>query len=104
MKYAIYQINRERDTDRLLFQNYERTMREAGRINLEIYDKVYEGETEKVGTQEEDELTLERIYFKFNTNKRPSDFKGHSISVSDVVELNGAWWFCDSIGWERFAP
>lgn len=101
MKYTIYQINRDRDAERVKFLSYERTMREAGRINPEIYDKVYEGEIEKVGTLEGDEWTLERIHTIFNINKRPSDFKGHSISVSDVVELDGVRWFCDSIGWKQ---
>lgn len=101
MKYTVYQINRERDAERVKFRSYGCTMREAGRINPEIYDKVYEGEIEQVSTQEKDEWTLERIFKTLNTNKRPSDFKGHSLSVSDIVELDGVRWFCDICGWKR---
>lgn len=101
MKYTVYQINRERDAERVKFLSYDGTMRVAGRINPEIYDKVYEGEIEKVSTQEKDEWTMERIFKTLNTNKRPSDFKGHSLSVSDIVELPSGRWFCDSMGWKQ---
>lgn len=101
MKYTVYQINRERDAERVKFLSYDDTMRMAGRINTEIYDKVYEGEIEKVSTQEKDEWTMERIFKTLNTNKRPSDFKGHSLSVSDIVELPSGRWFCDSMGWKQ---
>lgn len=100
MKYAVYQINTDRDTQRLLFVSYERTMKEAGRIRMEIYDKVYEGEIQphRVG----DEYTLEVLYEELNIHReRHPDFKGLSLAVSDVVELGGVRWFCDSIGWRR---
>ena len=100
MKYTVYQINTERDKNRLLFMNYERTMRDVGKIDMEIYDKVYEGEIQR--PEEEPEWALEDIYVELNRHRdRHPDFRGHSISVSDVVELNGVRWFCDSMGWER---
>lgn len=100
MKYAVYQINTDRDTQRLLFVSYERTMKEAGRIRMEIYDKVYEGEIQPHTIS--NEHTLEVLYEELNIHReRHQDFKGHSLSVSDVVELEGVRWFCDSIGWRR---
>ena len=100
LKYAVYQINTERDANRLLFLNYERTMRDVGKIDMEIYDKVYEGEI-----QEDEicgEFTLERIYFQLNIHRdQHPNCKGHSLSVSDIVEINGMRWFCDSVGWRR---
>ena len=32
--------------------------------------------------------TLENIYRTFNTDDRPADFRGHSLSVSDVVAVS----------------
>jgi hypothetical protein len=62
----------------------------------DMYDLKYEGVVEK-----KEGVTwygvLEHIYHVFNTNK-PEDFKGHSLSVSDIVGLNGKYYFCDSIG------
>ena len=46
--------------------------------------------------------TLENIYRTFNTDDRPADFRGHSLSVSDVVVINRGGkeeaHYCDSIG------
>lgn len=30
---------------------------------------------------------------------RPPDFKGHSLSVSDIVRLDSRLYYCDSVGW-----
>ena len=42
--------------------------------------------------------TLEQLFQEFNIH-RPADFKGHSLSVSDIVELDGRYWYCDNVGW-----
>ena len=46
---------------------------------------------------------LDGLFEKFNLH-RPYDFKGHSMSVSDVVAIreddNWRWYYCDSFGWE----
>ena len=46
--------------------------------------------------------TLENIYRTLNTDDRPADFRGHSLSVSDVVVVNRGGkeeaHYCDSIG------
>lgn len=44
--------------------------------------------------------SLEDIYARFNMF-HPSDFKGHSLSVSDVVMFGDQYYYCDSIGWEN---
>lgn len=100
MKFTVYQINTERDENRLLFMDYESTMRRVGKIDMGIYDKVYEGETKRI--RNDDERTLESIYVELNTYRHQyPDFKGHSLSVSDVVELPSGRWFCDHVGWEK---
>lgn len=61
------------------------------------WERVYVYRTEK-------EPSLNWIYSKFNRGAGdvPEDFHGHSLSVSDIIEtLDGALWFCDSIGWKR---
>lgn len=51
---------------------------------------------------------LSELFFRFNMD-RPGDFKGHSMSVSDIVVLLGdaspfedrgeRWYYCDDYGW-----
>lgn len=94
MKIRIYQINMDRDTNRMAFMNYEFANKHG--FTPEIYDLVYDGDL--------DAENLEDIYTILNIGKRPEDFKGHSLSVSDIVELvktdNSTFHFCDSFGWE----
>ena len=45
---------------------------------------------------------LESIYTKFNFN-HPKDFYGHSLSVSDIVEVNGQKHYVDLIGFYSFS-
>lgn len=68
------------------------------RFTLADYDVIYEGEIED--ENKPDTYYLEMLFTKFNI-ARPEDFKGHSLSVSDVVELNGVNYYCDSAGWVK---
>ena len=36
----------------------------------------------------------------FNLN-HPEDYKGHSLSVSDLLEVNGKFYYCDAYSWEE---
>ena len=42
---------------------------------------------------------LEAVYQKFNT-QRPEDFKGHSLSISDVVVVGGDAYYVDKAGFK----
>ena len=75
------------------------------------YHKVYvmdlTDEQEKQSLEDVDVL-LEEIFKIFNI-KRPEDFKGHSLSVGDIVEFRDLEecekgtekFICDSFGWRR---
>ena len=56
------------------------------------------------GTETKQELLLEGIFHTFNVN-RPDDFRGHSLSVSDIVALkaNGevSFHYVDSFGFQK---
>lgn len=99
MNIKIYQINMDRDNGSYSFTNYENTTkRTGGTIKSSIYDCVFSGEVDCKG--------LEEVYEKFNT-ERPSDFTGHSLSVSDIAEIvesdsvEKGYYFCDSIGFKK---
>lgn len=68
------------------------------KFNLDDYKVVYEGELDSTA---EPEQALEDLFVTFNVN-HPADFKAHSLSVSDLVELEGVGtYYCDSVGWEK---
>lgn len=67
------------------------------------YGLVYEGKIKYVNEFESESKILEHIFDKFNLN-HPSDFYGHSLSVSDVVEVNGRYFYCNDIGFVEFDP
>ena len=100
MNIKIYQINLERDDDGVAFEDYESLSRlqNSEKVNAEIYDKVYEGDV--------DAQDLEDVYRIFNVD-HPDDYKGRSLSVSDVVEITDSekehpgFYYCDSIGFKE---
>ena len=100
MEIRIYQINSDRDTDGYKFMGMDWVKKHWGEqgVDSEIYDKVYEGTI--------DGSSLEDVFCTFNFS-RPVGFKGHSLSVSDVVEViqssetEPGFYFCDSIGFQK---
>ena len=67
------------------------------------YWLAYEGEIRYVSEFENESKILEHIFEKFNMN-HPSDFYGRSLSVSDIVEINGRYFYCDSFGFTEIDP
>ncbi|WP_312104050.1 DUF3846 domain-containing protein [Pygmaiobacter massiliensis] len=100
MNISIYQISSERDENRVCFMGLGSLAHFQGseQIDSSIYNKVYEGEVACAN--------LEDVYQMFNLD-HPADYRGRSLSVSDVVEVNGAagiesgFYFCDSIGFQK---
>lgn len=62
------------------WESIESLHRQGEKPEYKNYSRVYSMEIESTAT-------LDDIYEKFNINK-PPDFKGHSLSVSDIVVLN----------------
>ena len=78
--FSIYQINGGDETRDLRFEPYDRLTATGHRVDPKNYALIYSAELTP-GT------SLEDIYTRFNID-HPKDFKGHSISVSDVVVLH----------------
>jgi hypothetical protein len=99
MKYSIYQIKKEktREVGFLSLGIFKEFTNQPDDITMEgTYDLVYSGEIEpKVSNL----ATLESLFHKFNM-ERPEDFKGHSMSVGDIVKLGRLFYYCDSFGFE----
>ena len=78
--FSIYQIKGGNETRDLRFEPYDRLTATGHRVDAKNYALVYSAELTP-GT------SLEDIYTRFNID-HPKDFKGHSLSVSDVVVLH----------------
>ena len=78
--FSIYQIKGGDETRDLRFEPYDRLTATGHRVDAKNYTLVYSAELTP-GTSFED------IYTRFNID-HPKDFKGHSLSVSDVVVLH----------------
>lgn len=94
--YEIWQLKDIPENEMLHFTPYEYASK--FRLTESRYEKVYEA----TATKEED--SLDKIYHKFNLEK-PEGYKGHSLSMSDVVVLNvdgvRKAWYCDDIGFKE---
>ncbi|MGN0678922.1 MAG: YodL domain-containing protein, partial [Oscillospiraceae bacterium] len=92
--YAIYQLKDGEDLRDYRFSNSEYLKNHGMYVDRENYNKVYRGRMK-------DGETLDDIYRRFNLD-HPQDFRGHSLSVSDIVltKKDGAITanFVDSIG------
>lgn len=80
MKISIYQINSDRDKDQVKFMGlrFLEKVNASHNVDPSLYDRVFTGD---VSCRD-----LEAVYTMFNPPRR-DDFYGHSLSVSDVVEV-----------------
>lgn len=104
MRIKVYQIDAEKDSKSLSYENYRKAMSHGG-VDPAIYKCVFHGDIE--GT------ALDDVYDAFNTFDHPyiGTYQGYSLSVSDVVEVTAeqqeespvepGCYFCDSIGWRK---
>ena len=94
-QYVILQLNRTNSV--YAFCHYSFLQQKGVKLDASCYDSVYKGIMV-------DGMNLESLYAMFNIN-RPEDFKGHSLSVSDVIVLHdGASktaHFVDSFGFKE---
>ena len=92
MKIKLYQIAPEKDDKNLMFMSYEFTVLHGG-INAGSYELVFDGDLPA--------QTAEDVFRIFNL-EHPSGYRGRSMSVSDIVWMEGlGYWFCDSVGFRQ---
>ena len=93
-RYTIYQLT---DGEENHYKRFEGLDRQPEPVNISDYQAVYQGSLFDI----DGENKLESIFTKFNMDI-PTDFTGHSLSVSDVVvtEIDGEKkaYFCDRVG------
>ena len=95
--FSIYQLKSGNETLDYRFEPLDAIRNNGLSVKPENYEQVYTAPlTEKD--------SLESIYTRFNIN-RPADFKGHSLSVSDIVVLHqdgkDTAHYCDRFGFSQ---
>ena len=99
--FLIYQIRRGGELDAYRFMNYDYLQSKGITPEHDGYDAIYTGGLADYG---DNKTNLDMIYQRFNVD-HPAVFKGHSLSVSDIVALkqNGvvSCHYVDSIGFRE---
>ena len=95
--FSIYQLKRGDETRDLRFEPYDRLQAAGHAVDRANYELIYTAPLAP-------DTSLEDIYTRFNID-HPADFKGHSLSVSDIVVLHrdgrDAAHYVDSIGYRE---
>ena len=81
--FAIYQLRDNDGTAQLRFMNAEYLEQKGLSVERDNYAAVYAGSLDRRGDTQD---RLDELYETFNI-RRPEDFRGHSLSVSDIVAL-----------------
>ena len=96
-KFQIYQLPGGEKYHGVRFEGLDRLKAEGVQLNKDDYELVYEG----IVGEFRGNATIEGIFTQFNT-KHPEDFRGHSLSVSDVIVISmddkDTAYYCDSFG------
>ena len=102
VKYEIWHVDKNHRG--MTFFDIDAMRRFHFPVCSERYTKVYEGSIE--GEIHASTAMLNELFRIFNSTERPSDYKAHSMSVSDVIVLCPEGmpkeaWFTDSVGFKH---
>ena len=104
LKYSVYQLNDKESNHFLRFEPIKRLKNGIEDIKFSNYDKVYENSREYSADNIFSDEILEELFEEFNINI-PKDYKGHSLSVSDVIVLEcdgvSKAYYCDTFGFKE---
>lgn len=96
-RFTIYQLKHSDELHSIRFEPFEYLQQNGLACEIHNYDMVYSGNMRP-------HETLENLFYKFNM-ERPDDFKGHSLSVSDVVVVRergkSTAYYVDSFGFKK---
>lgn len=94
MKVKIYQVNTQRDKNKVKFLGLDQIRKYQGTENVDatLYDEVFSGDVACKNPED--------VYALFNTDIPPLH-RGHSLSVSDVVKTEEGFFYCDRVGFKQ---
>ena len=113
--FKIHQIKDIENTDyafrsfnpgKFNFKDYAFRSFNPGKFNFKDYEERYE--MEFVSEDKKTNLEICEVIFHIFNMQRPADFRGHSLSMSDVLEINRNgrkyFYYCDMCGFTRIKP
>lgn len=99
--YAIFQLKNGEDFHDLRFSSLSYVQASGRTVKCENYNLVYMNQLKATGSTSD---KLDVLYYRFNIS-RPNDFRGHSLSVSDIIAFkqNGvvSCHYVDSMGFKE---
>ena len=100
--FAILQLNHSEEARKMSFMSYDFIESQGNNPEINFYELMYAGPL--YTTADNSNVICENLYMKFNID-RPEDFRGHSLSVSDVIALKRQgevnYFFVDSFGFKE---
>ena len=97
-KITVWQL---KDSDDLHYYRFSRLslLEKMGlKVELKNYKSVY---TDVRDIPSDDNCGfLEGLYSEFQGVK-PNGYKGHSLSVSDIIQVDETYYYCDSFGFKK---
>lgn len=94
--YQVYMLPNQHDNR---FMGLDWWEKRGDKLTLDQYTRTYQNKIE-VNETCGDMTLLDKIYRLLNL-EHPEDYKLPSLSVGDVIEVRGNYYFCDSIGWKK---
>lgn len=98
-KITVYQVNDEApQAHYLMFSSLDLVHKMGLKVTRDNYTIVWQGEVEDKGDAD---ATLEGVFHLLNVGQKPEGYKGHSLSVSDIIEMDGKFYYTDDYGFEE---
>lgn len=97
MKLQILQLKSIPELRNYMFTSMSLLEKLNLKVDLNNYNEVYMDDLYSSIFSKNIDI-LEEIYQKFNMGQKPESYKGHSLSVSDIVVLDGVNYYVDSFG------
>lgn len=98
VKISILQLKLNKENHFYCYSSLDMLKRHNMKVELERYDVVYI--TERPVKIENVYSYLDDLFEEFNIH-HPKDFRGHSLSTSDIVKLDNDYYYCDDFGWKK---
>lgn len=94
MRTKVYQIDMSLDKNKAKFAGMDelKKLQNTDVVDPAIYKNVFDAQLE--------ETEPEELFGLFNTQGHPL-YRGHSLSVSDVIVNDNGAFFCDSVGFKK---
>lgn len=97
MKLQILQLKSTPELRNYMFTSMSLLEKLNLKVDLNNYNEVYMDDLYTSIFSKNIDI-LEEIFQKFNMWEKPESYKGHSLSVSDIVVLDGVNYYVDSFG------